>query len=139
MEQVKYHMRQENPQNIPVQEEDTRPAKSSFIIWGFLVTQTVKNLPAIQSREDPLQKQMAIHSSVLAWRIPWTNSFFKRRKMGVYAEVYCIYFCVHSHRLLQVVPWRVKMVANSLTLHLEVKESESEVAQSCPTLRPHVL
>ena len=139
MEQVKYHMRQENPQNIPVQEEDTRPAKSSFIIWGFLVTQTVKNLPAIQSREDPLQKQMAIHSSVLAWRIPWTNSFFKRRKMGVYAEVYCIYFCVHSHRLLQVVPWRVKMVANSLTLHLEVKESESEVTQSCPTLRPHVL
>ena len=139
MEQVKYHMRQENPQNIPVQEEDTRPAKSSFIIWGFLVTQTVKNLPAIQSREDPLQKQMAIYSSVLAWRIPWTNSFFKRRKMGVYAEVYCIYFCVHSHRLLQVVPWRVKMVANSLTLHLEVKESESEVAQSCPTLRPHVL
>ena len=139
MEQVKYHMRQENPQNIPVQEEDTRPAKSSFIIWGFLVTQTVKNLPAIQSREDPLQKQMAIHTSVLAWRIPWTNSFFKRRKMGVYAEVYCIYFCVHSHRLLQVVPWRVKMVANSLTLHLEVKESESEVAQSCPTLRPHVL
>ena len=139
MEQVKYHMRQENPQNIPVQEEDTRPAKSSFIIWGFLVTQTVKNLPAIQSREDPLQKQMAIYSSVLAWRIPWTNSFFKRRKMGVYAEVYCIYFCVHSHRLLQVVPWRVKMVANSLTLHLEVKESESEVTQSCPTLRPHVL
>ena len=139
MEQVKYHMRQENPQNIPVQEEDTRPAKSSFIIWGFLVTQTVKNLPAIQSREDPLQKQMAIYSSVLAWRIPWTNSFFKRRKMGVYAEVYCIYFCVHSHRLLQVVPWRVKMVANSLTLQLEVKESESEVAQSCPTLRPHVL
>ena len=139
MEQVKYHMRQENPQNIPVQEEDTRPAKSSFIIWGFLVTQTVKNLPAIQSREDPLQKQMAIHSSVLAWRILWTNSFFKRRKMGVYAEVYCIYFCVHSHRLLQVVPWRVKMVANSLTLHLEVKESESEVTQSCPTLRPHVL
>ena len=35
MEQVKYHMWQENPQNIPVQEEDTRPAKSSFIIWGF--------------------------------------------------------------------------------------------------------
>ena len=35
MEQVKYHMGQENPQNIPVQEEDTRPAKSSFIIWGF--------------------------------------------------------------------------------------------------------
>ena len=70
---------------------------------------------------------MAIYSSVLAWRIPWTDSFFKRRKMRVYAKVYHIYFCVHSHRLLQLVPWRVKMVANSLILHLEVKESESEV------------
>ena len=38
----------------------------------------VKNLPAIQEtqvlslgREDPLEKGMAIHSSILAWRIPW--------------------------------------------------------------------
>ena len=44
---------------------------------------TVKSLPAVQetqktwvsclSREDPLQEGMAIHSSVLAWRIPWTE------------------------------------------------------------------
>ena len=40
----------------------------------------VKNLPAIQEtwvlslgREDPLQKGMATHSSILAWRIPWTE------------------------------------------------------------------
>ena len=45
-----------------------------------LVTQTVKNLPAMQetwvrslSREDPLEKGMATHSSILAWRIPWTE------------------------------------------------------------------
>ena len=44
------------------------------------MTQTVKNLPAIQetrvpsqSWEDPLEKEMATHSSVLAWRIPWTE------------------------------------------------------------------
>ena len=43
-----------------------------------LVAQTVKNLPAIQEtqvwslgREDPLEKGMAIHSSILAWRISW--------------------------------------------------------------------
>ena len=43
-----------------------------------LVTQTVKRLPTIwetqvQSlgREDPLEKEMATHSSTLAWRIPW--------------------------------------------------------------------
>ena len=43
----------------------------------FLVAQSVKNLPAMQETwvqflgwEDPLKKEMAIHSSILAWRIP---------------------------------------------------------------------
>ena len=43
-----------------------------------LVAQTVKNLPAMQEtwvqslgQEDALEKGMAIHSSILAWRIPW--------------------------------------------------------------------
>jgi len=43
------------------------------------VAQTVKNLPAMQEsrvqslgREDPLKKEMATHSSILVWRIPWT-------------------------------------------------------------------
>ena len=47
--------------------------------WASLVSQLVKNLPAmwetwIQSLdwEDPLEKGKATHSSVLAWRIPWT-------------------------------------------------------------------
>ena len=46
----------------------------------FVVAQMVKNLPAMQeiqvqslSREDLLKKGMAIHSSILAWRIPWTE------------------------------------------------------------------
>jgi len=44
------------------------------------VAQTVKNLPAMQEtqvqsldRKDPLEKEMATHSSILAWRIPWTE------------------------------------------------------------------
>ena len=40
------------------------------------IAQTVKNLPAIQetlSWEDPLEKGMAIHSSILGWRILWTE------------------------------------------------------------------
>ena len=48
--------------------------------WAFLVAQTVKYLPAvgetwIQSPgwEDPLEEGMAIHSGILAWRIPWTE------------------------------------------------------------------
>ena len=45
-----------------------------------LVAQSVKSLPAMQEtwvrslgREDPLEKEMAAHSSILAWRIPWTE------------------------------------------------------------------
>ena len=42
------------------------------------MAQMVNNLPAMQvtqvlSREDPLEKGMAIQSSILAWRIPWTE------------------------------------------------------------------
>ena len=47
--------------------------------WASLVAQLVKNLPAMQEtpvrllgREDPLEKGKATHSSILAWRIPWT-------------------------------------------------------------------
>jgi len=47
--------------------------------WAFLVAQLVKNLPAMQETwvqslgwEDPLEKGKATHSSILAWRIPWT-------------------------------------------------------------------
>ena len=45
-----------------------------------LVAQTVKNLPAMQESqiwslgwEDFLEKEVATHSSILAWRIPWTE------------------------------------------------------------------
>ena len=44
------------------------------------MAQTLKNLPAMQEtqvqslgQEDPLEKGMATHSSILAWRIPWTE------------------------------------------------------------------
>ena len=49
-------------------------------LWGSLVAQSVKNLPAMQETQvqflggaDPLEKEMATHSSVLAWRIPQTE------------------------------------------------------------------
>ena len=49
-------------------------------ILDFLVVQTVKNLPARQETrvrslgwEVPLKKGMANHSTILAWRIPWTE------------------------------------------------------------------
>ena len=54
-----------------------------------LVAQTVKRLPAIREtrvrsldREDPLEKEMVIHSSTLAWKIPWTEKADRLQSMG---------------------------------------------------------
>ena len=54
-----------------------------------LVAQLVKNLPAVQEtrvqslgREDPLEKEMATHSSILAWKISWTEEPGGLQSMG---------------------------------------------------------
>ena len=51
-----------------------------------LVAQMVKNLPAMQEttlgQEDPAEKGMAIHSGILAWRIPWTEEPDRLQSMG---------------------------------------------------------
>ena len=44
--------------------------------WASLVAQVVKKPPAMQEmqgQEDPLEKEMATHSSILSWEIPWTE------------------------------------------------------------------
>ena len=55
----------------------------------LLVAQTVKSLPEMQEAqvqslgwEDPLKKEMATHSSILAWRIPWTKEPDGLQSMG---------------------------------------------------------
>ena len=55
-----------------------------------LVTQLVKNLPAMQEtsvqfldREDPREEETATHSSILAWRIPWTEEPGRLQSMGL--------------------------------------------------------
>ena len=54
--------------------------QKDILKWAFLVAQTVKRLPAMKEtwvrslgREDPLEKEIATHYSVLAWRIPWAE------------------------------------------------------------------
>ena len=54
-----------------------------------LVDQLVKNLPAMQKtqvqflgQEDPLEKGMATHSSILVWRIPWTEEPGRLQSLG---------------------------------------------------------
>ena len=57
--------------------------------WASLVAQTVKNLPALQDTEVrslgwkyPLEEKTATHSSILAWRIPWTEEPGELQSMG---------------------------------------------------------
>ena len=57
--------------------------------YDFPVAQTVKDLPVMQETwvlslgwEVPLEKGMSIHSSILAWRIPWTETPDGLQSMG---------------------------------------------------------
>ena len=50
------------------------------MLRGLHIAQMVRNMPAMEEtlvpllgQEDPLEKGMATHSSILAWRIPWTE------------------------------------------------------------------
>ena len=60
------------------------------IKFTSLVAQTVKCLPGMWEPrvrflgwEDPLEKEMAIHSSTLAWKIPWTEERDRLQSMGL--------------------------------------------------------
>ena len=66
-------------------EEEQRPTTPLH----FPMAQSVKNLPAKQEsqvqslgRQDPLEKGMATHSSILAWRIPWTEELGRLQSVG---------------------------------------------------------
>ena len=59
-------------------------------MWASLVAQMVKHLPAVQEtwvqslgREDLLEKEMAIHSSTLVWKIPWMKEPGRLQSMGL--------------------------------------------------------
>ena len=56
-----------------------RMSTCELLLWASPVAQLIKNLPAVQETrvqslgwEDPLEKGKATHSSILAWRTPWT-------------------------------------------------------------------
>ena len=59
------------------------------LLWASLMIPTVKRLPAVWEtrvrflgREDPLEKEMAIHFSTLAWKIPWMEEPDRLQSMG---------------------------------------------------------
>ena len=59
------------------------------ITWDSLVAQTVKHLPTMRETyvqsldwEDPLEKEMSTHSSILTWKIPWMEEPGRLQSMG---------------------------------------------------------
>ena len=66
------------------------PNKCLSPLWASLVAQMVKCMPTIQEsriwslgQEDPLEKEMATHSSTLAWKIPWMEESGGLQSMGL--------------------------------------------------------
>ena len=64
------------------------------VFWSFPGGSVVKNLPAMQEmqvqslgQEDPLEEEMATHSGVLAWEIPWTEEHDPITVQGVTNEL----------------------------------------------------
>ena len=60
------------------------------MFWASLVAELVQNPPAMQKTwvqslgwEDPLEKGKATHSSILAWRIPWTDSPWGHKELDM--------------------------------------------------------
>ena len=63
--------------------------RKSVLLRTSLVAQTVKRLPIMREtwvrslgQEDALEKEMAAHSSILAWKIPWTEEPGRLQSMG---------------------------------------------------------
>ena len=93
----------------------------------FLVAQRLKHLPAMWEswvrsldQEDPLEKEMATRSSILAWRIPWTEEpgrlhLVHRVTNSVLAFKCSIATCVY---LLQYWTWKIQTISVSTEIYI---------------------
>ena len=74
------------------------------------MAQTVKHLSTIQEtqvrslgREDPLEKEMPMHSSTIAWKSPWTEEPGRLQSMGSHTPIYIyIYIYIYIHIILYI-------------------------------------
>ena len=63
-------------------ETESDQGRESGILGGKESTCNAEDLSLIPGWEDPLEKGMATHSSILAWRIPWTEESGRLQSMG---------------------------------------------------------
>ena len=125
-------------------------------MWASLVAQMVKNLLAIQETwvlflgwEDPLQKEMAIHSTILFWRIPWTEEPGELQSMGCHKESdttekltfrVCVWVCVWFFSSLFQKDWSSPLNVKGIFYCIDFVRKYTpstgccSVTKSCPTL-----
>ena len=82
---IVFERKKKNDKNIVL----SKTVKDKVAPWVSLVAQRLKRLPAMQETwvrslgwEDPLEKEMATHSSILVWRIPWREEPGRLQSMG---------------------------------------------------------
>ena len=111
-------------------------------IWASLVVQMIKNLPVIQETqvwslggEDPMEKGMATHSSICAWRIPGTEKPSKLQPMGLQRVRHDWATNTHTHTKRKHVQSAWEMMASNITI-LQIWDAICccSVTQSYPTL-----
>ena len=76
------------------------------------MSQTVKRLPAMWEtrvrflgREDPLEKEMEIHSSTLAWKIPWMEEPDRLQSMGSQRVSLSLFLSIFKNQCLATLSW----------------------------------
>jgi len=97
-------------------------------MWASLVAHIVKNLPAMQAtqvwgREDPLQKEIAAHSSILVREIPWTEKFGGIQSMGLQTvghdwvtNVFHLYYFLDStYHIVFIFFWFISLSIRSIS------------------------
>ena len=91
-----------------------------FNMLSRLVAQRVKCLPAMWEtwvqflcQEDPLEKEMATHSSTLAWKIPWTEKPGRLQSMGSQSQT-------PNLALLQIFPIKAYVIHSLLVSHMKI-------------------
>ena len=104
--------------------------KKRLLSTYYSVAQTVKRLSTMQEtwvrslgREDPLEKEMAMHSSTIAWKIPWTEEPGRLQSMGSQRATERLHFTIVA--LQQI--WRRKWQPSPLLLPGESQGQRSLV------------
>ena len=131
--------------------------EASLVIRASLVAQMVKNPPAMQETwvrslvgKIPLEKGIATHPSILAWRIPWTEESGGQQSMGSQRvgynwETNTFHFStkqIWGWSLWEFIFWKMRQGIPTGISHVQLLPAQSlqlwlqfsSVAQSCPTL-----